>query len=91
VIVRILEDGQYELAGSAGPTLDALDHELEQAIAAGDEPAFAAALAALVHEVHRSAQRLGADVIVPSDLTVPAAGSSLDEVRRLLAGDHEEQ
>jgi hypothetical protein len=91
MIVRILEDGQYELAAGVSPTLDELDRELGRAISAGDEVAFAAALAALVEEVHSSAQRLGADVIVPSDLTVPAAGSSLDEVRRLLAGDHEEQ
>ncbi len=90
MIVRILEDGQYEVPESAAEALHRLDVELDRAMNDDDEVGFAAALAAVVNEVHAAATRLGSETIVPSDLTIPAAGSSLDEVRRLLAGDHEE-
>lgn len=90
MIVRILEDGQYELPESAGEALAKLDGELDRAIREHDEAAFTATLASLVNEVHSSATKLGPETIVPPELTLPAAGSSLDEVRRLLAGENEE-
>ncbi|HTW97198.1 MAG TPA: aldehyde dehydrogenase family protein, partial [Acidimicrobiales bacterium] len=73
--------------GGKSPAIVFPDADLDQAIASGDEALFAAALDALVEEVRRHAERLADDVIVPSDLTVPAAGSSLAEVRRLLDGE----
>jgi len=87
MIVRILEDGQYELDDERAAALEKLDVELDRAMRDNDETAFRATLAELVNEVHAGAARLDPATIVPSDLTVPAAGSSIDEVRRLLAGE----
>jgi hypothetical protein len=90
MIVRILEDGQYDLPEAAAEELHRLDLELDRSIREGDEVGFTATLAAVVDEVHAAARKLGSEAIVPSDLTIPAAGSSLDEVRRLLADGNEE-
>jgi hypothetical protein len=90
MIVRILEDGQYDLPESACEALSKLDAELDRAIREHDEVSYTATLAALLNEVHTSASKLGADTIVPSELTIPAAGSSIDEVRRLLDGEQAE-
>jgi hypothetical protein len=90
MIVRVLEDGQYDVPEPAVEELQRLDLELDRAIREEDEAAFAAALAAVIAAVRASSTKLGADTIVPSELTIPAAGSRLDEVRRLLAGGIEE-
>lgn len=90
MIVRILEDGQYELGDEAAASLERLDAELDRALRDGDEHGFAAALAAVIKEVHARSAKLGPDELTPSDLTVPAAGSSLDEVRRMLSSEQGE-
>jgi hypothetical protein len=90
MIVRVLEDGQYDVPEPAVEELQRLDLELDRAIKEEDEAAFAAALAAVIAAVSASSTKLGVDTIVPSELTIPAAGSRLDEVRRLLAGGIEE-
>ena len=47
MIVRILGEGQYDVDDDALDRLNALDAEVEAAVEAGDEAAFAAALTAL--------------------------------------------
>ena len=47
VIVRILGEGQYDVTDDALDRLNALDAEIEAAVEAGDEAAFATALTAL--------------------------------------------
>ena len=87
MIVRILEQGQYELDDAHLPALEALDANLDQAIAADDEREFATMLAALHNLVHEFGHPLPADAFVTSDFALPAAGSTLGEVRTLLASD----
>jgi hypothetical protein len=87
MIVRILEEGQFEIGGQAADGLHSLDEALAKAIDSGDEQAFDANLAALIDAVHRSGTRLDATDLRPSDLAVPAAGSTLSEVKALLSPD----
>ena len=87
MIVRILGEGQLELADDQLDALNALDAKVEDAVAAGDEEAFGTALAALLDGVRRSGQPLAADSLEDSDLILPPADATIAEVRELLSDD----
>ncbi len=87
MIVRVLEEGQYELGEDGVARLETLDAVLDEALSSGDEDTFAAALEALIGEVRSSGHAVGPTEIVPSDLVLPAPGATLAEVRTLLADD----
>jgi hypothetical protein len=87
VIVRILGEGQYEIADAVEAHLNGLDAALESAVEAKDEARFTEALSTLLEAVRRDGTLLDASRIVPSDLALPAPGSSLDEVIELLNND----
>lgn len=85
MIVRVLGEGQYELDESAEGRVQALDDELGAALGADDEARFAATLDRLLAEVREHGRQLDAHRLVPSDVAVPSEGSSISEVRKLLA------
>ncbi len=85
MIVRVLEEGQYELEDARAADLERLDAALEQAIEDEDEAAFAEALDTLLREVRTSGHRVDSSRIVPSDLALPHPGTSLSEMKALLA------
>ena len=87
MIVRILGEGQYELADSSAPSLEALDAELNRALENGDEAEFATALSKLAETVRSSGARVDPARFVPSDFTVPHDGSTLAEGRELLSSE----
>jgi hypothetical protein len=87
VIVRILGEGQLDLADSELDSLNGLDDALEAAVDGGDEAAFATAFASLLDRVRTAGKPLPDDEIVPSDLVLPSADATLAEVRDLLADD----
>ncbi|HUZ20591.1 MAG TPA: hypothetical protein VMU75_08485 [Acidimicrobiales bacterium] len=87
MIVRILNEGQFEVDGATMDRLEALDAELAVALAGGDEEQFQRALAALQTKVRSIGRPVDATTIVPSDLTLPAPGSTLAEVQDLLASE----
>ena len=87
MIVRILGEGQYDVDAGALDRLNELDAELERAVEAGDEAAFAAALAALHDGVRAAGSPHPADSLDESDLILPTAGASINEVRQLLGGE----
>jgi hypothetical protein len=87
VIVRILGEGQFELDQGHARQLDELDSALVEAVEGDDDRAFEEALAELVAEVKRAGRALPPDYLGPSDMTVPAPGSSRLEVRSLLSDD----
>ena len=84
MIVRVLEDGQYELDDANTTTLTKLDGVLGDALHSGDADTFAAALTAIIDTVRSTGHRLDPTVIVPSDLALPRQGATIDEVRALL-------
>ena len=87
MIVRILGEGQYDLSDDALDRLNELDGQVEQAVEARDTGAFEEALAALLAGVRTAGVPHDADALDASDLILPPAGASLDEVRDLLSGD----
>jgi hypothetical protein len=87
MIVRILGEGQFELADEAVSALNELDAAVEAAVLAGDETAFAAALAALLGAVRTQGSPLPVDSLDESDAILPPADASIAEVRELLSDD----
>lgn len=87
MIIRILGDGQYEVADDQIDSLNELDDQLEKAVEMGDEATFASALGALLDRVRDLGTPVALDALVPSQLILPAEGASLAEVRDLLSGD----
>ena len=87
MIVRILGEGQLEVAESATGELNELDAALEKAVNSGDEVAFRPALAALLDRVRALGTPLATDVLEPSELILPRAEADLEEVRGMLTGE----
>jgi len=87
VIVRIMGEGQVELADSHFTELNKLDDSLLEAMENGDETDFRRTLDALLAAVRRLGTALPDDALEPSELILPAPDASLEEVRDMLADD----
>jgi len=84
MIVRILGEGQWDLDEEHLTALNRLDEEVEAAVESGDEVAFSNSLNALLDGVRTTGSRLPDDTLHDSDLILPPADASIDEVRHLL-------
>jgi hypothetical protein len=84
VIVRIMGEGQLEVAEGDLTALNTLDGELEGAIDTGDEDKFRSALHALLEQVRTVGKTLPAEDLAPSELILPPADATMDEVRAML-------
>jgi hypothetical protein len=87
VIVRILGEGQLEVPDEQLDSLNALDSAVEDAVNAGDEDAFGAALGTLLDGVRSVGTPVPDDSLEDSDLILPPADATIDEVRDLLNDD----
>lgn len=87
MIVRILGEGQLEVADDQLDRLNELDAAVESAVEAGDTEAFAGALTALLDGVRQAGTPLAEDSLEDSDLILPPADATIEEVRALLSGD----
>jgi hypothetical protein len=87
MIVRILGEGQYDVSDDALDRLNELDAAVERAVEASDEEAFGGALAALLDGVRTVGVPHAADSLDESDLILPPADASLEEVRDLLGDE----
>jgi hypothetical protein len=87
MIMRILGEGQYEIAEAHLDLLNRLDSALQSAADAGDDAAFTTALEALLEAVRDLGSPLPDETITPSDLVLPETDSSLRQVRELLTGE----
>ncbi|MCZ4508742.1 hypothetical protein O3Q52_11105 [Streptomyces sp. ActVer] len=87
MIMRILGEGQYEITDEHLDRLNELDAALQSAADADDEPAFTAALSALLDAVRSLGTPLPDERITPSDLVLPDADTSLTQVRELLSDE----
>jgi hypothetical protein len=83
MIIRIMGEVQRDVPDAALSELNALDEVAERAVELGDETAFSSALDALLDAVRRHGGELADDVLLPSDLVLPPAHASVDEVRHL--------
>lgn len=87
MIVRILGEGQFEVADVKLDELNVLDEALVAAIDADDREGFARCLQALLVGVRQGATPVPVDHLGPSDLVLPGPDASLGEVRELLRED----
>jgi len=89
MIVRILGEGQYDVSDDALDRLNELDSAVENAVEAGDVETFSKALAALLDGVRTVGVPHAVDSRDESDLILPPADATIDEVRALLVESDE--
>ncbi|MCW2819497.1 MAG: hypothetical protein JWR42_2284 [Marmoricola sp.] len=87
MIVRILGEGQLDLPDDQLDRLNELDAQVETAVETGDQEQFASSLSALLDGVRTAGVPLPDDSLEDSDLILPPADASLEEVRELLGDD----
>ncbi|QNP62938.1 PspA-associated protein PspAA [Streptomyces genisteinicus] len=87
MIVRIMGEGQVEVADSHFPELDTLDDDLLAEMESGDGPGFRTTLHALLEKVRELGEPLPVDSLEPSELILPSPDATLEEVRELLGED----
>lgn len=87
MIIRVLGEGQYDVAEKDLEQLNALDAAVEAAVEADDEDAFTRALAALLDSVRAVGVAHALDSLDESDLILPPPDATIADVRDLLAGD----
>ena len=85
MIVRIMGEGQFEVADEQMDALNDFDQKLVEAIDRADQEAFSAALGDLLAAVRSSAQPVPEDYLGPSEYVLPAPDATLEEVRELLS------
>ena len=85
MIVRILGEGQFQVADDLAARLTALDAELDAAVEKTDDAAFHAALRAAIQLVRESGTTVPDDTFATADFILPFSDATLGEVRKLLA------
>ena len=85
MIVRVLGEGQWQVADDHVDLLNGLDAALEQAVSGGDEAAYRRALDDLLAKVRAVGERLPDDELVESDAILPPADAELAETAAMLA------
>lgn len=89
MIVRILNEGQWELADADVRGLNALDDAVEQAVTAQDQEQLTEALAALLDRVRSLGTVVPDEDLRDSDLILPDSDSTLADVQGLLSESDE--
>ena len=89
MIVRILNEGQWQLSDEAMRGLNSLDDAVEEAVASGDQDQLTKALHALLDRIRTTGTRVPDEELEDSDLILPDADSTLEEVQQLLSESEE--
>ncbi len=84
MIVRILNEGQWNVPDGVVSDLNGLDDAVEQAFKAGDQDQLAAALTSLLNRVKAVGTPVPDDELQDSALILPASDSTLEDVEALL-------
>jgi hypothetical protein len=87
VIVRIFNEGQYELDESHHKRLDDLDDAVVAAVERGDEDGFHAAFEELLQCIRTEGAPLSDDDLHPSDFYIPPADISFTEAAEEFTGE----
>ncbi len=87
MIVRISNEGQYEIDDSDRPALNELDNAAVVACDTSDEARFRAAFDQLLGYVREHGHQLPDDELVGSDLILPPPDVSLDEAKAEFQGE----
>lgn len=87
MIVRISNEGQYELDEQDGEELRELDNKAVDQCAAGDEERFRATFAQLLALVRSHGRRIADEELVASDIILPPPDVSFEEARAGFSGE----
>ncbi|AUY52077.1 MULTISPECIES: hypothetical protein [Streptomycetaceae] len=87
MIMRVMGEGQFEVGEAHLNRLNELDEELLAALESGDDEHFRRALGELLGAVKKFGTPLADDSLEPSDLILPDADATIDEVRQLLRAE----
>jgi hypothetical protein len=87
VIVRISEEGQFELDDAHHAHLNELDDAAVAAVDSDDEDGFHEAFEELLHFVHTEGTPLADDDLRPSDVILPPADLSFVEAGEDFTGE----
>ena len=87
MIIRIMGEGQWDVDDGHLEALNRLDQAVEEAVGSGDEAQFSQGMAALLHAVRTEGARLEDDSLEDSDLILPPADATMEEVRALLGDE----
>src|SRR3546814_13837494 len=79
MIVRILGEGQFDVADSAVDRLNRLDDEVEKAVESGDEDAFTAALEELLKVVRTLGAPHDLEGLAVSDAVLSPADATITD------------
>jgi hypothetical protein len=87
LIVRISNEGQYDVAEADVAALNELDNAAVEACQTSDEAGFRAAFDRLLDLVREKGTRIGDDDLQGSDIILPPPDVSLEEARTEFQGD----
>ena len=87
MIVRITNEGQYNLPGSFIDDLNQLDNELVQAVEEEDEAKFQDLLSRMLGMVRENGSPVPVDELVESDLILPEPDLTLLEAEEMFVGE----
>jgi hypothetical protein len=87
MIVRIMGEGQWEVSAELLDKLNGLDTALESAVAQDDETSFRAALDSLLTVVRDRGVAVADDELIDSDLILPPADATIEQVQELLGDE----
>lgn len=87
MIVRIAGEGQYELSDDHLARLNELDNAAVAAVEAGEEERFSALLSDMHELVRADGRPVPEDELVPSQVILPPADTTLDEAEADFAGE----
>ena len=87
MIIRVVNEGQYEVSDSLLDELNELDNEIVGLIESGDETRFRDVLRNFISLIRENGKPLDTDVIVESDLIVPPEDLTLSEATKVFNGE----
>ena len=87
MIIRVVNEGQYEVSDSLLDALNELDNEIVELLESGDETRFRDVLKEFVSMIREKGKPLDTDVIVESDLIVPPEDLTLSEAAKIFSGE----
>ncbi|MEA3325622.1 MAG: hypothetical protein U9Q37_10940 [Euryarchaeota archaeon] len=87
MIIRVVNEGQYDVSDSLLDELNKLDNEIVELLKSGDETRFRDVLKEFISMIRENGTLLDTDVIVESDLIVPPEDLTLSEAAKIFSGE----
>ena len=87
MIVRLMGEGQYELEKKHVDEVNKIDNNIVKIVNTGNENDFRTEFKKLSDYVRKNGKKLSDDIIKPSGIIIPPSDLTLDEAKKIFAGD----